>query len=119
MVLDTDDILRIDRTDLVRGRLNAVDAQLDRLVGKGLDRIADGIDHDARELEILEQGDTIVCRSGLLAGREQELAVHLLDERPTLDHDLAQFGSGGRHGYLAETRVGSDTERHADRLVTD
>ncbi len=53
VILDADDIFRVDSHNLGVACLNAVDTQLHVLVGKGLDRVVRQVHYDSRNLQVL------------------------------------------------------------------
>ena len=55
VILDTDDIFRVDCHDLGIACFDAVDAQLHFLVREGLDRVLHRVHHDTRNLQVLQQ----------------------------------------------------------------
>ena len=55
VVLNADDILRVNCHNLGIACFDAVDTQLHVLVGKGLDRVVHRVHHDTRNLQVLQQ----------------------------------------------------------------
>ena len=119
VVLDADDIFRVDCHDLGITCFDAVDTQLHVLVREGLDGVVRRVHHDTRNLQVLQQGHTVRRSTQLLFVRQKNLAIHFLNHRVTFYDHFAQFRRSLVHLNRTEISVTAYRQIHANRLIAD
>ena len=119
VVLNADDIFRVDCHDLRIACFYAVDTQLHVLVGEGLDGVVRRVHHDTRNLQVLQQRHAVRRSTQLLFVRQKNLAVHFLNHCVAFHDNFAQFRRSLVHLNRAEVDVSAYCQTHADWLVAD
>ncbi len=119
VVLNADDIFRVDCHDLGIACFDAVDTQLHILISEGLNRVVRRVHHDTWNLQVLQQRHTVRRSTQLLFVRQKNLAVHFLNHRVTFYHHFAQFRRSLVHLNRTEISVTAYRQAHANRLIAD